>query len=82
AIKGAPVNDQPLALFDPVEVASLLEKEYGNKSRYLKTVMSQWAAKRLQEFNGDISQFRVVKRFPSILNQVAIAKTEPGDENN
>ena len=82
AIKGSPVNDHPLSLFDPVEDASLLEKEYGIKSRYLKTVMSPWAAKRLQEFNGDISQFRVVKRFPSILNQVAIAKTEPGDENN
>jgi len=77
SIKGSPVNDHPLSLFDPVEDANLLEKEYGIKSRYLKTVMSPWAAKRLQEFNGDISQFRVVKRFPSILNQVAIAKTEP-----
>lgn len=44
--------------------------------------MSPWAAKRLKEFGGDISQFRVVKRFPSILNQIAISKTEPGDENN
>ncbi|MDO9284105.1 MAG: PrkA family serine protein kinase, partial [Aquabacterium sp.] len=26
--------------------------------------------------------FRVVKRFPSVLRQIAIAKTEPGDENN
>lgn len=32
--------------------------------------------------NGDISKFRVVKRYPSILNQIGIAKTEPGDENN
>ena len=31
---------------------------------------------------GDISQFRVVKLYPSILNQIAVAKTEPGDENN
>ncbi|CAM5221738.1 hypothetical protein ALON55S_02372 [Alishewanella longhuensis] len=44
--------------------------------------MSPWASKRLHEFNGDISQFRVVKRCPSILDQLAIAKTEPGDENN
>src|SRR5690606_27098949 len=36
----------------------------------------------LHEFNGDISQFRVVKKYPSILDQLAIAKTEPGDENN
>ena len=44
--------------------------------------MSPWASKRLHEFNGDISQFRVVKKYPSILDQIAIAKTEPGDENN
>ncbi len=44
--------------------------------------MSPWAAKRLHEFGGDITKFRVVKVWPSILEQVAIAKTEPGDENN
>jgi serine protein kinase len=44
--------------------------------------MSPWAVKRLNVFNGDINQFRVVKRYPSILKQVAISKTEPGDENN
>ena len=44
--------------------------------------MSPWAVKRLKEFDGDISQFRVVRLNPSVLRQVAIAKTEPGDENN
>ena len=44
--------------------------------------MSPWAVKRLNEFGGDITKFKVVKLHPSILNQVAIAKTEPGDENN
>ena len=38
--------------------------------------------KRLEEFGGDIRKFKVVKRHPSILKQVGIAKTEPGDENN
>ncbi|MEL0653783.1 PrkA family serine protein kinase [Pseudoalteromonas issachenkonii] len=82
SIKGSPVNDHPLSLFDPIEDADVLSKEYGIKPRYLKTIMSPWAGKRLKEFNGDISQFRVVKRYPSILNQIGIAKTEPGDENN
>ncbi len=59
-----------------------LEEDYGIPKRYLDTIMSPWAAKRLKEFGGDISQFRVVKRYPSILNQTAISKTEPGDENN
>ena len=44
--------------------------------------MSPWAVKRLHEFNGDITKFRVVKRWPSVLGQIAISKTEPGDENN
>ncbi|TMP37886.1 PrkA family serine protein kinase [Pseudoalteromonas rubra] len=82
AIKGSPVNDHPLSLFNPLEDGELLDKEYGINSRYLRTVMSPWATKRLHEYNGDISKFRVVKRYPSILDQTAIAKTEPGDENN
>jgi serine protein kinase len=44
--------------------------------------MSPWAVKRLHEFNGDITRFRIVKKHPSVLRQIAIAKTEPGDENN
>ncbi len=82
AIKGSPVNESPLALFDPSEDAQILEEEYGIPARYLKSIMSPWAVKRLHEFGGDISQFRVVKRYPSVLDQVAVSKTEPGDDNN
>ena len=82
AIKGSPVNESPLGLFSAEEDGRILEEEYGIPLRYLNSVMSPWAAKRLKEFGGDVTQFRVVKRFPSILEQVAIAKTEPGDENN
>ncbi len=78
----SPVNDHPLCLFNPQEDAQILQKEYGIPTRYLGTIMSPWAAKRLHEFGGDITKFRVVKVWPSILEQVAIAKTEPGDENN
>ena len=45
-------------------------------------LMSLWALKRLDEFNGDISRFKVIKVRPSRLRQIAIAKTEQGDENN
>lgn len=82
ALKGSPVNDHPFCLFDPAEDSKILEKEFNIPRRYLKTIMSPWARKRLHEFNGDISQFKVVKLFPSILDQMGIAKTEPGDENN
>ncbi|BBI63100.1 hypothetical protein HSBAA_44060 [Vreelandella sulfidaeris] len=82
AIKGSPVYESPLGLFSPEEDGELLEKEYGIPQRYLRSVMSPWAAKRLKEYGGDISQFRVVRLYPSRLNQIAISKTEPGDENN
>jgi serine protein kinase len=81
-IKGSPVNESPLGLFSYEEDGAILEEEYGIPRRYLKSMASPWAVKRLQEFNGDINQFRVVKRYPSVLRQIAIAKTEPGDENN
>src|SRR5476649_552293 len=82
AIKGSPVNESPLGLFDYDEDGPILEEQYGIPRRYLKSILSPWAVKRLHEFNGDIRKFRVVKRYPSILRQIAISKTEPGDENN
>jgi len=82
AIKGSPVYESPLGLFNPAEDADILQEEFNIPRRYLKGIMSPWAVKRLHEFGGDISKFRVVKLHPSILNQIAIAKTEPGDENN
>ncbi len=82
AIKGSPINESPLGLFSPSEDAPILEDDYGIPSRYLSGIMSPWAIKRLHEFNGDISKFKVVKLRPSVLQQIGIAKTEPGDENN
>ncbi|HEX8604358.1 MAG TPA: PrkA family serine protein kinase, partial [Pseudoduganella sp.] len=82
AIKGSPVNESPLGLFNEVEDGTILEEDYGIPRRYLRSIPSPWAVKRLHEFGGDINKFRVVKRYPSILKQIAISKTEPGDENN
>jgi len=82
AIKGSPVNESPLGLFNPEIDGEWLEKEYGISKRYLGTIMSPWAVKRLAEFEGDISCFKVVKLYPSQLDQRALTKTEPGDENN
>lgn len=81
-LKGSPVLESPLGLFDPDEDGQILLEDYGIPKRYIKTIMSPWAVKRLHEYNGDISQFKVVKVYPSILDQIAISKTEPGDENN
>lgn len=81
-IKGSPVFESPLGLFDPDEDAHILREDYGIPERYIKNIMSPWAVKRLHEYNGDISKFKVVKLYPSRLDQIAITKTEPGDENN
>ncbi|APF83309.1 hypothetical protein ASZ86_01888 [Vibrio cholerae] len=78
----SPVNDHPFCLFDVNEDGELLKQEYGIDRRYLRSIMSPWAAKRLHEFGGDITKFKVVKVRPSILDQIAVAKTEPGDKNN
>lgn len=81
-LKDSPVFESPLGLFDPEEDSQILQEDYGIPNRYIKTIMSPWAVKRLHEYGGDISQFKVVKTYPSILDQIAVSKTEPGDENN
>ncbi|PSJ64416.1 PrkA family serine protein kinase [Kumtagia ephedrae] len=78
----SPVFESPLGLFHPERMADLLEDKYGIARRRLNGLISPWAAKRLDEINGDISKFSVVKLMPSRLRQIGIAKTEPGDENN
>ncbi len=82
AIQGSPVFESPLGLFNPEEDGTILNEDFGIPKRYINGIMSPWAAKRLREYKGDISQFKVVKLYPSIIDQVAVAKTEPGDENN
>lgn len=78
----SPVFENPLALFDIDTHGRELEERYGIPARRLSGVMSPWCLKRLHDYGGDISRFSVVRMQPSRLRQVAIAKTEPGDENN
>lgn len=78
----SPILESPLGLFHPERMADLLEDKYGIARRRLTGLISPWVAKRLDEVNGDISRFSVVKITPSRLRQIGIAKTEPGDENN
>jgi serine protein kinase len=82
ALKGSPVNESPLGLFSPERYGAMVEQDYGIPRRYLSGIMSPWAVKRLQEYEGDLGKFAVVRIQPSVLRQVAITKTEPGDENN
>src|SRR5476649_2797906 len=78
----SPVFESPLGLFDPEQMGPMLEDRFGIPQRRLTGLMSPWCIKRLDEFEGDISRFRVAKMLPSRLRQIGIYKTEPGDENN
>ena len=78
----SPVFESPLSLFDPESLGPMIEEKYGIPRRRLHGLMSSWCYKRLEVFGGDISRFRVAKIQPSRLRQIAVAKTEPGDENN
>ena len=78
----SPIYESPLGLFDVEKDGEALMDEYGIAPRYLKYIMSPWAVKRMQECNGDLTKFSVVKLWPSVLRQVGITKVEPGDENN
>jgi serine protein kinase len=78
----SPVFESPLSLFDPNLMGDELERRYNIPKRRLTGLMSPWCLKRLDEFRGDLTKFKVVKLLPSRLRQIAISKTEPGDENN
>ncbi len=78
----SPVFESPLGLFDRETAGDALERDYAIPRRYLTGYLSPWAVKRLDEFDGDLEKFSVVKMHPSKLRQIGVAKTEPGDENN
>lgn len=83
----SPINENPLGLFvgHPIMKKLTAPKEeggFGIPARYFPDTMSPWAAKRLKEVKGDISQFKVQQVHPSLLNQIGLSSTEPGDDNN
>jgi len=78
----SPVFESPLGLFDPERMGEELEERFNIPRRRLTGLLSPWAVKRLDEFGGDITRFRVAKVYPSRLRQIGVSKTEPGDENN
>ena len=78
----SPIFESPLALFDPEVNGAMIEDRFVIPRRRLTGLISPWCTKRLDEFGGDISRFKVVRLMPSRMRQIGIAKTEPGDENN
>jgi len=77
----SPLLENPLGLFEREKFGGQMEDRYGIPRRALTGIASPWALKRLKEYKGDLAKFRVVRVMPSVLNQIGIVKTEPGDEN-
>lgn len=70
----SPINENPLGV-----CGEEILKEAGlNVS---PGIPSPWATKRTKEYKGDLSKFKVVKLYPNQLEQTAVSKVEPGDEN-
>lgn len=78
----SPIFESPLGLFSHKKYHEIMLEKYGVGPQYLATIPSPWALKRLHEFGDDVSKFTVVKMWPNILDQIAVSKTEPGDDNN
>lgn len=73
----SPIHESPLGICGEEILVDM-----GLMNASAVVIPSPWATKRLKEYKGDLSKFNVIKRYPSQLEQVAISKTEPGDENN
>lgn len=78
----SPVFESPLNLFSREQYGAVLESEYNIPKRYLSDVLSPWAIKRLKEYGNDKTKFKVIRIYPSKLEQIGVIKTEPGDDNN
>ena len=52
----------------------LRQQSPGVPRRRLTGLMSPWCLKRLEQFGGDISRFRVARLQPSRLRQIAVAR--------
>lgn len=81
-IKGSPVFESPLGLLNYGPWKGRLKEKFGIPEYALRTGPSPWAVEKLKEFGGDLGKFEVEKIYPSRLNQMCVAKVEPGDENN
>jgi serine protein kinase len=78
AIEGSPIHENPLAL---ARLFPEIKEKLKLEERDIPYCISPWLQKRIDELNGDISKLNVVKMYPSRYRQIALSKTEPGDEN-
>ena len=73
----SPIFESPLGIL-PKD----FKQKLGVANELVNMLPSPWATKRIDEVEGDVSLLKVVKVMPSQHRQIAICKTEPGDDNN
>ena len=79
----SPVFESPLSLFDPEQLGPMIEEKYGIPRRRLIGADESRGAYNGWKPSAAISPASASPSIqPSRLRQIAIAKTEPGDENN
>jgi len=76
----SPVFESPLGLI-PEESREEVMDEYGIPLTAYPYTLSPWAVKKLEQ-DGGLKHFGVRKMFPSQVRQIAVARTEPSDDNN
>jgi serine protein kinase len=78
----SPIYESPLGVFDGAEMKAKASERFGIPTRSMNMTMSPWATKRLELAGGNPDEaFEVVRVFPSVKNQIAVAKVEPQDDN-
>lgn len=77
----SPILESVLGLFCEEQQRRVLEETHKIPAWRIPQLMSPWAVKRLDDFRGDLSKFRAIKMYPSLLRQIGIAVVEAQDQS-
>jgi serine protein kinase len=79
----SPVNDNPLAFLRLLGDAESLCKDFNIPVSVMSKVFpSPWLVQQFKDAKSDLTKFQIRKVYPSVLESIAVARIEPGDENN
>ncbi len=77
----SPIGESPLGMFAGPEYRNIVEDDLKIDPYFVPVVRTRWLQRRLEQYNGDFRKFRVVKLYPSVVDQIGITQMIPGDEN-
>ncbi|OGZ06886.1 MAG: hypothetical protein A2942_00445 [Candidatus Lloydbacteria bacterium RIFCSPLOWO2_01_FULL_50_20] len=77
----SPILESPLGIFCEQGRRRMLHDRYHIPTWRIPLLMSTWLVKRLDQLGGDLSMFRAVKLYPSLLRQTSIAVVEAQDQS-